>query len=125
MFLARRKTLGTRLVVVGPRYVTVTASATLRPLRGADPAAVAAAALDALRGFIDPLRGGPAGRGWPFGRDVHRTEILALLERCGGRRRGDGADPDRPRRRDLRTRVCVGADRPRRLVATTRVEVAS
>ena len=82
--LTRRKTLGTRLVVVGPRYIEVTATATLRPLRGADPARVAADALGRLRQFIDPLRGGPAGRGWPFGRDAHHTEILALLDAVPG-----------------------------------------
>ncbi|MET0459883.1 MAG: baseplate J/gp47 family protein [Ilumatobacteraceae bacterium] len=82
--LARRKTLGTRLIVVGPRYVEVTVAATLHGRRGADPARVEADALRRLRQHIDPRHGGPAGRGWPFGRDVHRTEILALLDAVPG-----------------------------------------
>ncbi len=29
--------------------------------------------------FLDPLVGGPSGRGWPFGRSVYRTEIMQLI----------------------------------------------
>jgi hypothetical protein len=106
--LTRCKTLGTRLVVVGPSYVEVTASATLRALRGVDPARVRVDASVRLREFLDPLRGGPSGRGWPFGRDVQRTEILAVLDAVTG---VDGvtaltlAGPDGV----TCARVCVGA----------------
>jgi predicted phage baseplate assembly protein len=106
--LARRKTLGTRLVVVGPGYVEVDVAATLRPRRGSDPMRVRTHALERLRAFIDPLHGGPAGRGWPFGRDVHRTEILSLLDSVTGVDAVDAltlAGPDG----ETCARVCVGA----------------
>jgi hypothetical protein len=76
-YLNRRKTLGTRLVVAAPDYVEVTATATLAVLPGAEASAVSARAADALRGFIEPLR-------WPFGRDVFRSEVLALLDAVDG-----------------------------------------
>ena len=38
----------------------------------------------ALATFLDPLLGGPSGRGWPFGRDVYRSELLALVDGVAG-----------------------------------------
>jgi hypothetical protein len=38
----------------------------------------------ALNAFLNPLRGGPAGRGWPFGRDVYRSEILEVIDKTSG-----------------------------------------
>jgi hypothetical protein len=32
----------------------------------------------ALNAFLDPRTGGPDGLGWPFGRDVYRSEILQV-----------------------------------------------
>ena len=84
-YLGRRKTLGTRLVVVGPTYIEIGVRAALQLFTGADPASVGAAATARLAGYLDPISGGPAGRGWPFGRDVYRSEILQLLD--GDRRR--------------------------------------
>ncbi|HEX7525615.1 MAG TPA: baseplate J/gp47 family protein, partial [Gaiellaceae bacterium] len=83
-FLRRRKTLGTRLVVVGPTYVEVAVDATLVVGAGADPARVQADAVAKLVGYLDPITGGPAGRGWPFGRDVYRSEMLQLLDGVDG-----------------------------------------
>jgi predicted phage baseplate assembly protein len=83
-FLALRKTLGTRLVVCGPEYVEVSVVARVRVVPGADEAATVAAVGAKLTGSLDPLSGGSAGRGWPFGRDVYRTELLALVDRVAG-----------------------------------------
>jgi hypothetical protein len=83
-YLRRRKTIGTRLIVAPPDYVEVIVAATVRALAGADAAALSARAIAALDGFLDPLQGGPAGLGWPFGRDVYRTELLALLDGIEG-----------------------------------------
>ena len=33
---------------------------------------------------LDPRQGGPDGRGWPFGRDVYRSEILQLIDGVTG-----------------------------------------
>jgi predicted phage baseplate assembly protein len=79
-YLAPRRTLGTRLLVVGPAYREVSVTATVTAVRGADPDRVRTSVLTRLQTFLDPLTGGPAGLGWPFGRDVYRAEILQQLD---------------------------------------------
>jgi predicted phage baseplate assembly protein len=80
--LRRRRPLTTELHVVGPTYVRVDVSATLH-VEVAQPAlaAIAQAALDEL---FDPLTGGPGAGGWPFGRGVLETDLLATLARLPG-----------------------------------------
>jgi hypothetical protein len=95
--LAKRKTLGTRLLVRAPEYASVEIDVTVAVGPGSDPVKVTRAVEDAIRYFLDPLRGGPEGRGWPFGRDVYRSEIMATV----------GAVPGV----ELVTEVVLGADR--------------
>ncbi len=83
-WLDRRRVLCTRLVVVGPTYLDVGVTATVRALPSADPTRVQRAVITALTAFLDPLTGGPAGRGWPFGRDVYRSEILQTIDAVPG-----------------------------------------
>lgn len=99
-WLDMRRLLGTRLHVVGPAYVPVTISATLvlrddyAPaqlreeqafLRNADIInEVRQQAADALQTFFHPLRGGMDGHGWPFGRNVYRSEVYQLLDGLPG-----------------------------------------
>jgi predicted phage baseplate assembly protein len=97
-YLRRRRPLTSELHVVGPHYVGVTVSATLHVSEPS--AAVAARAQAALDAFFDPLRGGPVGSGWPFGRGVLESDLLELLARLPGvayvdelRIAADGAPP--------------------------------
>ncbi len=83
-YLCARRTLGTRLVVTGPDYIEVSVRAALVALPHADTARVQADAVAALYTFLHPLTGGPAARGWPFGRDVFQSEILRQLDLIGG-----------------------------------------
>jgi hypothetical protein len=78
-FLDRRRTVCTRVEVVGPEYIAVQISATVKLESGASAARVISAVEQALNTFLDPLKGGPNGRGWPFGRSVYRTEIMQLI----------------------------------------------
>jgi predicted phage baseplate assembly protein len=82
--LLPRRALGTRLVVVGPRYVEVTVRAVVQSLAGARTDRVAVAIRVALAAFLDPLAGGPNGVGWPLGRDVYRSEILQQIDQVPG-----------------------------------------
>jgi hypothetical protein len=77
--LTRHRLLTTRLHVVGPEYVGVKVEVTLvrKPGSGLTPSEVA----QAIRDFLHPLRGGPEGRGWPFGRTVYYSEMFQRLER--------------------------------------------
>jgi hypothetical protein len=83
-FLNRRRIVGTRLVVVGPHYLKVSVRATVAVQPGSRRDRVREAVAAALDGFLDPLHGGPEGRGWPFGRDVYRAEILEAIDRAPG-----------------------------------------
>jgi Baseplate J-like protein len=81
--LEPRRPLTTELHVVGPAYVTVSVSATLHVAPGA-PTDLAGSAGRALTAFFHPLHGGTDGRGWPFGRDVYETEVMAMLNALPG-----------------------------------------
>ena len=83
-FLDHYRVIGTRLVVAAPEYVTVRVRATVRRRAGTDPQRVLQGIQAALDGFLDPLSGGPDGRGWPFGRDVYRAEVLQTIDNVPG-----------------------------------------
>ncbi|HYO13580.1 MAG TPA: putative baseplate assembly protein [Thermoanaerobaculia bacterium] len=76
-YLGRRRLIGTRIVVAGPRYTEVAVRATVRPLPGVDPVALRARIVEALDRFFHPLT-------WPFGRDVYRSEVLEVLDGVAG-----------------------------------------
>ncbi|MFH8518545.1 putative baseplate assembly protein [Streptomyces gelaticus] len=81
--LDERRLVGTRLVVEPPAYQGVTVVARL-VTAGGDVDRVRADAVAALFRHIDPLRGGAAGTGWPFGRPVQYGEIFAVLQGVPG-----------------------------------------
>lgn len=83
-YLERRRLVGTRLLVVGPQYrqVTVRAAVVVHP--GTRPERARDQVMAGLQHFLDPLLGGPDGRGWPFGRDVYRSEVLEVINRTAG-----------------------------------------
>ena len=83
-YLGRRKLVGTRLFVSGPSYLEVIVEATVQLIPGASPSRVQAQVIERLNTFLDPLAGGPDGLGWPFGRDVYRSEILQVIDNVPG-----------------------------------------
>jgi len=96
--LEETRVIGTRLVVEPPVYRGVTVVARLRARPRTNPARLQEAALDALFGFLDPIRGGPDRAGWPFGRPVTGGEIQSVLQGLRGTElvedvRIFGADP--------------------------------
>lgn len=82
--LAGLRTTGTRLFVTGPRYVVVSAEVTVAVFPGVDPIAAAAAVRAALDAFLDPITGGARGTGRAFGREVHRSEVLRVVDEVPG-----------------------------------------
>ena len=76
--------IGTRVVVEPPMYRGITVVAELGARPGVKPGRVQADALDALYRFLNPLTGGPDGRGWPFGRAVHAGEVFGVLQKVLG-----------------------------------------
>jgi predicted phage baseplate assembly protein len=83
-YLDTRRLVTNVIHVVGPRYVTVRVQLTvvLMPdTLASDEAAVRAPLEDALALYLHPLKGGPGGDGWPFGRNVYVSEIYDILDR--------------------------------------------
>jgi phage-related baseplate assembly protein len=78
-FLEPRRLVTSEIHAIAPHYRRVSVSATLHLACAADAATVLRAASARIDAFFDPLTGGPAGQGWPFGRTVYRSEMMALL----------------------------------------------
>jgi predicted phage baseplate assembly protein len=83
-FIARRRPVALEVHVAGPRYTKVVVTATLVIANVADRASIIEQARTAISAFLDPLSGGPAHNGWPVGRAVYRSEVLALLDAING-----------------------------------------
>ncbi len=82
--LDERRVVGARVAVEPPLYQGVTVAARLRARARADRERLLDDALRALYGYFHPIRGGPDGDGWPFGRPVHVGEVYAVLQRLAG-----------------------------------------
>jgi hypothetical protein len=83
-YLSRRRIIGSRIEVTGPAYRTVAVQAQVRLAGGASKSALEQRIVAALNAFLHPLTGGPAGTGWPFGRDVYRAEMLQVIDQVPG-----------------------------------------
>ena len=83
-YLNRRRLICMRIEVVGPEYLSVHVSARVRAVVYANTARVRGAVIKALGDFLDPRIGGPNGLGWPFGRDLYRSEVMQLIDGVPG-----------------------------------------
>lgn len=83
-FMDRRRIVGTRVEVVGPHYLEVSVRARVRTRPHTNTTRVQTQIRQALNAFLDPRRGGPEAFGWPFGRDVYRSEILQVIDGVSG-----------------------------------------
>jgi len=79
-YLDERRLLTTRVDVRAPAYRWVAVRAQLRAAPGADQAEVEAEVLVRLYRFLNPLTGGPDGKGWPFGRDLFLSDVYQCLQ---------------------------------------------
>jgi predicted phage baseplate assembly protein len=83
-YLDTRRCIGARVSVEPPFYQGVTVVAQLRAHARTAPEALRTRATDALYGYLNPVSGGPDGRGWPFGRPLQSGEIFAVLQQVPG-----------------------------------------
>jgi len=83
-YLEERRCLGARISVEPPFYQGVTVVAQLQARARTSPEALRDRATRALYDYLDPIRGGPDGTGWPFGRPVQAGEVFAVLQRLPG-----------------------------------------
>jgi predicted phage baseplate assembly protein len=82
--IEEHRIVGSRIVVVGPTYVEVSVRATLAVNAGSDVATTLSSVRRRINQFLHPLSGGKSGHGWPFGRDVYRADLLALIDGVQG-----------------------------------------
>ena len=86
-YLNERRLLGTTLDVIAPKLMWVSINARVRFTSQSSSAAqveTRRGAEAALYRYLNPFTGGPDGSGWPFGRDLHVSELYALLQRLPG-----------------------------------------
>lgn len=76
--------LGTRVHVVGPRFVNLGVRVTLVRKGNVLAETLRMKAVSLLEGFFDPLNGGPDKKGWPFGRNVYVSEVYQILDELSG-----------------------------------------
>jgi predicted phage baseplate assembly protein len=87
-YLDERKLLGVRVQLEEPEYVGVAVQTQV----GLAPAYRSAAAQAlivqtievSLYRFLNPITGGPDGKGWPFGRPLYASDIIALIQQVPG-----------------------------------------
>jgi Baseplate J-like protein len=79
--LSAARLVTTVLHVIGPAFVPVEIRCTVFLTKGAKEDATRNRVEWALNTFLDPVRGGPTGNGWPIGRAVFPSEIHTLLMR--------------------------------------------
>lgn len=85
-FLEPRKLLTTRLHIVEPNYISITLEVELVITDGAQAEDVKEQAKTEVKIFFNPLQSGNywQGKGWPFGRSVHLSELYKLFDDLPG-----------------------------------------
>ncbi|MHC4830731.1 MAG: putative baseplate assembly protein, partial [Planctomycetota bacterium] len=79
-FLDERRLITTKLRVGKPRFVEVSidVDVVMKPL-GPKGDSLKREIENAVRKFTNPLQGGPEGEGWPFGRMMHKSDLLKVI----------------------------------------------
>jgi predicted phage baseplate assembly protein len=90
-YLDERRVIGARVVVEPPVYQGLILAAQVRARPRVDLKRLEKEAVTALYRYFHPLRGGPDGTGWPFGRPVNVGEVYAVLQRLEGVELVEGA----------------------------------
>lgn len=83
VFFDDRKLLTTRVRVRGPSGVRVRLEGTIF-LKDDARRSIRAEIRDALLRHFHPLFGGTAGRGWPWGRAAHPSDVFTVLDELSG-----------------------------------------
>ncbi|MEO8394914.1 MAG: putative baseplate assembly protein [Chloroflexota bacterium] len=78
-YLDERRLLSTRLEVMEPAYQWVQTEVRFHASLYSDPEAVRRAVEARLFSFLNPLTGGGEGTGWPFGRSLVISDVMAAL----------------------------------------------
>jgi len=74
----------TNIIVISPKYEKITISCNIYIKKGKSPKDIKALAKKKVDGFLSPMKGGPDGTGWPFGRAVYPSEIYQIIDEVEG-----------------------------------------
>lgn len=74
----------TKLFVIRPHFIKIKVTVVLNKNLNFRSKNIKDDVEVALRNFLDPLKGGPDATGWPFGREVLKSEIYHILEQIPG-----------------------------------------
>lgn len=70
--------------VCGPQYVEVGITVNIVPVSVDIAVHLESEILERIKAFLHPLTGGPEKKGWKFGRNLHISDVYALLESIEG-----------------------------------------
>lgn len=79
-----RRLLGVSVEIGQPRYLGVSVVARVEVQAGRDPELTRQRAMDALYADLDPVTGGPEGRGWPWDVPLTVSHVVARLAAVDG-----------------------------------------
>ena len=82
--LEMKRLVTTDVHVIGPEYVKVSVMCRIRIKKKSSETEVEKRVREKLEGFLDPLKGGPDGNGWSFGRAVYASEIYQIIDNVEG-----------------------------------------
>jgi hypothetical protein len=82
--LEKHRLVTTDVHVIGPEYVKVSVKCKVQVKKRSSPTEVKKRVTKSLKSFLDPLEGGPNGKGWPFGRSVFPSEIYQIIDKVEG-----------------------------------------
>jgi len=82
--LDKHRLLTTELHVMAPCYEEISVEASVITDVNSSPGNVKLEILDRLDAFLNPLKGGPDGTGWEFGRTVYYSEVFEEILKQSG-----------------------------------------
>jgi predicted phage baseplate assembly protein len=83
-YLRDRRPLGIKVDLQSPKYVGVSVRLTVLAEPRRDQVSLSEQLKIALYKFLNPLIGGLDGQGWPLGRPVYTSDIIALCQKVPG-----------------------------------------
>jgi predicted phage baseplate assembly protein len=83
-YLDERRLLTTTLEVRAASYKRVRVQARVVARPGTDEQRLGSRIVAALQRFLNPLGGGPEGKGWPFGRELYLSDLYVCIQNVEG-----------------------------------------
>jgi predicted phage baseplate assembly protein len=79
-YLDERRLLAMRVEISAPEYQQIAVEANVRVKPSHNVESITLNIKKRLYQFINPVVGGPLGRGWPFGRSLYSSDLLSLIQ---------------------------------------------